>query len=401
MVLLQKMPDEITSFILEHNLVRADIQALEQPEPLQQAILQIAGLVMRSFAELAGQADNRDMLWSAGREAAAAGPEAAATSATGGNFLRKVLDDRYHGTISATAAKAGVSMATVSYLLGLVPAATLAIIGAIGAEQHWTAQQLAEWLRPRHSVPVAPVPAAPVPAPRPVSVPAALPNSPSWFARPTNVLLVVMTLIAVAEFGYILATRPGAGVATETVAATDGAADDSGTASVHHLANSSTTRPVAIVPAMLKLKSGARQLIKATSTESKLYQLLLDPSKQVSSAEPTKDWIRFDRIHFEADKSTFTSESMWQLANVASILRRFPAAKVRIGDHTDNAGKPSTNRLLSQQRAEATKKVLVSLGVPADHLVAMGYDALDTITGSDAKVSRALKHHVSLQVTQK
>jgi OOP family OmpA-OmpF porin len=398
MVLLQKMPEEVTSFILKHNLVRADIQALEQPESLQHAILQVAGLVMRSFAELAGQASNRDMLWSAGREAAAAGPEAAATSATGGNFLRQVLDDRYHGTISTTAAKAGVSMATVSYLLGLVPAAALAIIGAIGAEQHWTAQQLADWLRPRHNAPVAP--AAPIPVPRPIPVPAAVPSSQARLAKPTNVLLVLMTLVAAAEFGYILATRPSASIATETVAAADVPASGSVTASENHKGASSAARPVAVVPAVLKLKGRTRQLISPTSTESKLYRLLLDPGKRVS-ADPTKDWIRFNRIHFEDDKSTFTAESMWQLANVASILKRFPAAKVRIGDHTDNVGKPNTNRLLSQQRAEATKQILVSLGVPADHLVAMSYDALDTITSSDAEVSRSLKHHVSLQVTQK
>jgi OOP family OmpA-OmpF porin len=412
MVSLQKMPDEVTRFILEHNLVRADVQALEQPEPLQQAIMQVASLAMRSFAELAGQATTRDMLWDAGREAAAAGAGAAATSATGGNFLRKVLDDRYHGTISATAAKAGVSVVTVTYLLGLVPAAALVIIGNGGAEQHWTAQHLTEWLRPRHPAPVAQATSAPAPRPIPVPLPAlaAIPSPPSWFAKPTNVLLVLMTVVAAAEFGYILTLRSGAGATAEMVAVATkssaaapalSSAETSSQYAVGSAATMSVARPSVMVPAVLRLKNGERQLISPASAESKLYRLLLDPSKHVNLADPTKDWIGLGRIQFEAGKSTFTNESLWQLSNIASILKRFPSAKVRIGDHTDNAGKPSTNRLLSQQRAEATKKALVSLGVPADHLIAMGYDALDTIAGGDTKEGRALKHSISLQVVQK
>ncbi|MFD1871848.1 OmpA family protein [Hymenobacter bucti] len=410
MVLLQQMPDEVLRFISQHNLVRADVQALEQPESLQRAITQVAGLVMRSFAELAGQPSTLDALWHAASEAAAVEPATAATAAPGGNLLRKVLDDRYHGTVSATAAATGVSVATVSYLLGLVPAAALVIIGALVAEQRWTAQQLAEWLRPRHQVPVVPVPApvslAPPVAPRvvarPALAPAATPGLASWFTKPTNVLLVVMSVVAAAEFGYILATRPEGSAATETIARTPvaGPVVSSGATSERYAAGPVANRaapPRLVMPVVLRLKNGTRQFIKATSTESKLYRFLIDPSQEVNLVDPTKNRIGFDRIAFDAGKATLTSESLWQLANVASILKRFPAAKVKIGDYTGAAGKPSPNPRLYQQRAEAIKRVLVRLGVPADHLAATAYEAPDPTAGSDTDPNP----RVSLQVIQK
>lgn len=402
MVSLQKMPDEITSFIAQHNLVRADVLAIEQPASLQQAISQVASVAMRNFAELAGQPSNRDALWNAVREAAAAGPGAATTSVAGGNLLRKVLDDRYHGTVSKTAAEAGVSAATIAHLLELVPAAALAVMGDVVAEQRWTAQQLAEWLRPRQHAPVAPPTPIPVPQPIPEAVP-----STSWFAKPANMLLVVVSVVAAAEFGYILNTRSGDEVATEAMATAPGtpvtapATDATGQYAAIPVANVSAARPKAAVPVVLKLKNGVRQVIGANSTESKLYQFLIDPSKEVDLTDPTKDWIGFDRIYFDSNRATLTNESLWQLSNVASILKRFPDAKIKIGGYTDSSGKPLKNLVLSKQRAEAAKESLVSLGVPADRLVAVGYGVLDPISSNDTEEGRALNRRVSLQVTQK
>ncbi|TVT37837.1 OmpA family protein [Hymenobacter setariae] len=406
MVSLQKVPDEITNFVSRHNLVRADILATEQPAPLQQAITQVAALAMRGFAELAGQPSSREQLWNATREAAAAGPGATTTATVGGDLLRKVLDDRYHGTVSTTAAAAGVSAATISHLLELVPATALAVIGDAVAEQHWTAKQLADWLRPRQHVPVVPTP-VPAPTPRPVS--GVVPSPSSWFAKPANALLVVVSIVAVAEFGYILNTRSGDVVATAPVTTTstpaatpvDGPAAPEGQYLAIPAVSRSAARPKAAVPVVLKLKNGVRQVIGANSTESKLYQFLIDPSKEVDPNDPTKDWIGFDRIYFDTNKATLTNESLWQLSNVASILKRFPDAKIKIGGYTDNSGKPLVNLLLSKHRAEAAKEALVSLGVAADRLTAAGYGTIDNIAPNDTEEGRALNRRVSLQVTQK
>jgi len=249
------------------------------------------------------------------------------------------------------------------------------------------------------------VPPAPVavPQPRPAVVPSSAAPA-SWFSKPANVLLVVVSIVAAAEFGYILNTRP-AGAPEPVAAAASAPAAGPGAATSQYTAipvtNLSAARPKAAVPVVLKLKNGLRQVIGANSTESKLYQFLIDPSKEVDPNDPTKDWIGFDRIYFDTNKATLTNESLWQLSNVASILKRFPSAKIKIGGYTDNSGKPLTNLLLSKHRAEAAKEALVSLGVPADHLAAVGYGVIDNIASNDTEEGRALNRRVSLQVTEK
>jgi outer membrane protein OmpA-like peptidoglycan-associated protein len=385
MVPLQQLPDELTKYIAQHKLVRADILAAEQPATLQQAIAQAAGLTLRSFAELAGQPSSREVLWNTVREAAAA-PGTPATNEAGRSLLRQVLDDRYHGTVSATAAAAQVSVATVHHLFERVPAAALAFIGEAVAEQHWTAQQLADWLRPRRHAPL-PVSPAPVVAAAPRPLPKATPAAPGWLARPAHLLLVLMTVVAVAEFGYILKLRR------------NGAADSDTTPGVVTAATSYPATSNAAEPGVPK--SGSFQPIKAKSTESKLYQLLLAPANEAIPADPASNWIGFDRITFADNDAKLNSEALWQLANVASILKRFPEARLKIGGYSGNSGKPLNDLLLSKRRAEAAKKALENFGVAADHLTAVGYGPLDSSAPHTAKAGQALSYRVSLQVTQK
>ena len=393
MITLPEMPEAISDFLSKHNLTSA-AYADERPAGVQRALGPVAELVMRGFAELAGQADGRETVWNAARAAAQA---PTGSSPSGAGLMKTVLDDRYHGTVNTVAKEAGVSIPTVSSLLDAA-AAALHIMGGLVAEQDWTAQQLGEWLRPRQFAPVA----APLPTAAAAAAPVAS-GSASWFAAPANLLLVAVSVVALAEFGYILNTRSGAGTTSEAVAVAPApaSAPAAGQYTAIPVANIAVSRTKAAVPVVLKLKDGVRQIIGANSTESKLYQFLIDPAKEVDEVDPTKGWIGFDRIYFDTNKATLTNESLWQLSNVASILKRFPAAKIKIGGYTDSSGNPLGNLKLSAERAKAAKIALVSLGVPAARLASTGYGVIDNIASNDTEEGRALNRRVSLQVIQK
>ena len=392
MITLPEMPGAISDFLSKHNLTSA-AYADERPAGVQRALGPVAELVMRGFAELAGQADGRETVWNAARAAAQA---PAGSSPSGAGLMKTVLDDRYHGTVNTVAKEAGVSIPTVSSLLDAAAAAALHIMSGLVAEQHWTAQQLGEWLRPRQFAPVA----APLPTAAAAAAPVAS-GSASWFAAPANLLLVAVSVVALAEFGYILNTRSGASTTSEAVAPAPASAPAAGQYTAIPVANIAVSRTKAAVPVVLKLKDGVRQIIGANSTESKLYQFLIDPAKEVDEVDPTKGWIGFDRIYFDTNKATLTNESLWQLSNVASILKRFPAAKIKIGGYTDSSGNPLGNLKLSAERAKAAKIALVSLGVPAARLASTGYGVIDNIASNDTEEGRALNRRVSLQVIQK
>jgi outer membrane protein OmpA-like peptidoglycan-associated protein len=58
---------------------------------------------------------------------------------------------------------------------------------------------------------------------------------------------------------------------------------------------------------------------------------------------------------------------------MAVLLKDNPALKVNVEGHTDNTGKPSKNKTLSQQRADAVKSAVVKQGVSADRMTTKGW----------------------------
>ena len=408
MTTVQQMPAEIAHFLHDQQ-PPASVPAASLPPAGQAVLARVTEVVMSAFAEAAGQMTGREVVWNLAREAATA-PD---SGQQGADLVRSVLDDRYHGTINRVVQDTGVTTATVGQLLESVAGAALAVMGRLVAENHWNAQQLSKWLRPHQAGPAAVPSVAPVVA-RPVAA-AAGGGAGLWLAARSNALLLGVSLLAVAEFGYIIGTRNSSSEAPPTVAASaptpsEITSDNAAPATdnpykalpvVNHSASTGVGGGRAAVPVVLKLKNGLRQVIGAASTESKLYQFLIDPGQEVDLVDPTKDWIGFDRIYFETNKAALTNESLWQLSNVASILKRFPAAKIKVGGYTDNSGNPLRNLQLSRERAKSTMDALVSMGVAADRLTAVGFGALDNIADNATEEGRSLNRRVSMQVTQK
>ncbi|MGI4834029.1 MAG: OmpA family protein [Janthinobacterium lividum] len=398
MTTLAEIPAQIQQTIEARGLLASQALSDEQPAAMQQALPRVSELVMTSLAELASQPEGRDQVWHLAQGAVAV--PVSASSQPGAGLVKEVLVDRFHGTAHTIATAAGVRAATVATLFDVATGAALGILGKLVVERNWSAPQLAQWLRPHQAEPVL-TPLAGGAAPL-AAVGAGAEQS--WFANRSNWLLMAVSVVAVAELGYIIGTRSADADATTTAAT--GAPGSSGrqytAIPVASLSPSRTVSATKVpVPVVLKLKNGLRQVIGATSTESKLYQFLVDPSKGIDPTDPTKDWIGFDRIYFDSNKAVLTNESLWQLSNVASILKRFPEAKIKIGGYTDNSGQPLSNLRLSKDRAQAALDALAGLGVPASRLTAVGYGELDNIASNDTEEGRAVNRRVSMQVVQK
>jgi len=77
-------------------------------------------------------------------------------------------------------------------------------------------------------------------------------------------------------------------------------------------------------------------------------------------------------ILFAVDSASVGPTLRGDLAAVAGSLQRFPDSRVIVVGHTDNTGGASYNLDLSQRRAQAVSNILVTNGVPASRIRAIG-----------------------------
>jgi outer membrane protein OmpA-like peptidoglycan-associated protein len=77
-------------------------------------------------------------------------------------------------------------------------------------------------------------------------------------------------------------------------------------------------------------------------------------------------------LYFEYDRAELHPRSLKQLEVISALMRSDHSKKLRIAGHTDEKGRDDYNVGLSRGRAEAVKKQLVALGVPADQVVTTG-----------------------------
>jgi outer membrane protein OmpA-like peptidoglycan-associated protein/tetratricopeptide (TPR) repeat protein len=108
--------------------------------------------------------------------------------------------------------------------------------------------------------------------------------------------------------------------------------------------------------------------------------------------------IVLKNIFFDVNKYELKPESTTELDNVYILMRDNPTLKIQINGHTDNVGKEEDNLTLSNNRAQAVVKYLVSKGIAANRLSYKGFGATQPVADNSTEEGRAQNRRTELKV---
>src|ERR1035437_8488376 len=105
-------------------------------------------------------------------------------------------------------------------------------------------------------------------------------------------------------------------------------------------------------------------------------------------------------INFEKGKSEIKSDSHKIVDQIVEMLKSNPSLKVSIEGHTDNAGKASANKTLSESRAKAVMKALIEEDINKSRLSAKGWGQEKPVADNSTDEGRAKNRRVEIVKVQ-
>jgi peptidoglycan-associated lipoprotein len=171
-------------------------------------------------------------------------------------------------------------------------------------------------------------------------------------------------------------------------------------------------RPAALLASLVVLSFGCGhkpkpEMPEPVSQEEAPQQIdtPATPSKVSDEPAPAKgldDAQRIaleERIGFEFDRSDLSAEAREKLSAKAEILRDLPDLSVRVEGHADERGSDEYNLALSNRRAAAAMRYLISQGIAQERLEVVGYGEERPLDPAETEAAWAKNRRDEFRVT--
>ena len=110
------------------------------------------------------------------------------------------------------------------------------------------------------------------------------------------------------------------------------------------------------------------------------------------------EFVVLKNVFFDTDKSDLKPESQVELDKLFILLQQNKQMRIEIGGHTDNVGSEEHNLVLSENRAKAVYKYLITKGIREDRLRFTGYGYSKPIAPNDTEEGRTMNRRTEFTI---
>ena len=120
----------------------------------------------------------------------------------------------------------------------------------------------------------------------------------------------------------------------------------------------------------------------------------------MESADSTVS-LKLKNINFNTGSAELTKNSLYELNNLVQAMNDFKNIDIQIEGYTDSAGDPGANQVLSSSRANKVLNHLISNGIAASRLSAIGYGQENPVASNDTAEGRAENRRIEFKISKK
>ena len=104
---------------------------------------------------------------------------------------------------------------------------------------------------------------------------------------------------------------------------------------------------------------------------------------------------------FDIDSASIKPAGIDGLTQVAGVLNNYPETTIIVKGYTDSTGSETYNQQLSERRANSVRNFLISKGVDANRITAIGFGEQFPVASNDTEAGRQQNRRVELEIIPK
>jgi outer membrane protein OmpA-like peptidoglycan-associated protein len=148
-------------------------------------------------------------------------------------------------------------------------------------------------------------------------------------------------------------------------------------------------------------QAAEQQAAAARAREAQLREQLRQQLNSILQTQETPRGlvVNLADVLFATARYDLKQDTQLKLARIAGIFMAHPDLKVQVEGYTDNVGSEGYNQKLSEQRANTVDSFLVSQGIPAQNVSAVGYGMDNPVADNSTAAGRKQNRRVEMVVS--